>query len=100
MISAMMTIKTGDLATKTREVAKAIINGETVIVSRPKNENWVILSEAEYNEVMKAKRNAEYIAKLDRAEENIKAGRVVVFESVEALEEWSNARFQEAESKK
>lgn len=85
----MMTIKTGDLATRTKEVAKAIINGETVIVSRPKNENWVILSETEYNEVMRAKKNAEYLAKLDRGREDLKEGRVVTktMEELRAMEE-------------
>ncbi len=41
--------------------------GETLIVSRPKNENIVMMSESEYNEIMKAKRNAEYLAMLDKS---------------------------------
>ena len=36
-------------------------DGEPVIVSRKENKNVVIISEAEYNELAKAKKNAEYI---------------------------------------
>ena len=42
-----------------------VFKGETLIVSRPKNENIVMISEVEYNEIMKAKRNAEYLAMLE-----------------------------------
>ena len=44
---------------------------EPVIVSRKGNKNVVIISEAEYNELAKAKRNAEYLEKLNRADEQI-----------------------------
>lgn len=44
-----------------------VFNGETLIISRPKNENVVMLSESEYNEMMKAKRNAEYFAMIDKS---------------------------------
>lgn len=37
----------------------------------------VTISEAEYNELAKAKRNAEYLAKLDRADSQIRNGKVV-----------------------
>lgn len=52
-------------------------NGEPVIVSRKENKNVVIISEAEYNELEKAKKNAEYLAKLNRADEQIKNEQVV-----------------------
>lgn len=45
-----------------------------MIISRPKNENVVMLSEAEYNEMMKAKRNAEYLAMLDKSMAEAEAG--------------------------
>lgn len=41
--------------------------GEPVIVSRKQNKNVVVISEAEYNDLQKAKRNAEYLARLDRS---------------------------------
>lgn len=52
-------------------------NGEPVIVSRKENKNVVIISEAEYNKLEKAKKNAEYLATLNRADEQIKNGQVV-----------------------
>ena len=45
-----------------------------MIVSRPKNENIVMMSESEYNEIMKAKRNAEYLAMLDKSMAEAEAG--------------------------
>ena len=48
--------------------------GETLIISRPKNENIVMMSESEYNEIMKAKRNAEYLAMLDKSMAEAEAG--------------------------
>ncbi len=45
-----------------------------MIVSRPKNENIVMMSEAEYNEIMKAKRNAEYLVMLDKSMAEAEAG--------------------------
>lgn len=52
-------------------------NGEPVIVSRKENKNVVIISEAEYNKLEKAKKNAEYLVTLNRANEQIKNGQVV-----------------------
>lgn len=52
-------------------------NGEPVIVSRKENKNVVIISETEYNELAKAKKNAECLAKLNRADEQIRNGHVI-----------------------
>ena len=45
-----------------------------MIISRPKNENIVMMSESEYNEIIKAKRNAEYLAMLDKSMAEAEAG--------------------------
>ncbi|WP_461811363.1 toxin-antitoxin system antitoxin subunit [Faecalimonas sp.] len=37
------------------------------MISRPKNENVVIISESEYKEIIKAKKNADYMAMLDKS---------------------------------
>lgn len=60
-------------------------NGETVIVSRPKNENIVMISEAAYNELLKAKHNAEYDAMLDASMDQIRNGGFVT-KTIEELE--------------
>lgn len=48
-----------------------------MIVSRPKSENVVIVSEEEYNNLLKAKRNEEYLKKLDRSFAQLDKGEVV-----------------------
>ena len=90
----MLTIRTGDIASSTGKVASAIQSGETVIVARPKNQNWVILSEAAYNDLVKARRNAEYLAMLDQSREDLENGRVVAFESVDALREYVERKIE------
>lgn len=60
-------------------------NGEPVIVSRKNNKNVVIISEHEYNELMKAKRNAEYLAKIDESLENYKNGDTITFTMEELI---------------
>lgn len=48
---------------------------ETVIVTRKDEKNVVIISLDEWNALCKAARNAEYLGKLDRAMNDLKAGR-------------------------
>ena len=62
-----------------------MLKGETLVISRPKNENVVMLSEQEYNEMVKAKKNAEYLAMLDRSIEEAEKGGFIV-KSLEELE--------------
>ena len=49
-------------------------NNQTIIVTRKKSKNIVIMSFDNYNQLMKTARNAEYLAKLDRSIEQIKNG--------------------------
>ena len=46
-------------------------------MSRKENKNVVIISEAEYNELEKARKNAEYLEKLNREDEQIRNGKIV-----------------------
>lgn len=48
-----------------------------LITSEKDAPKTVTIPEAEYNELAKAMRNAEYMAKLDRADAQIRDGRVV-----------------------
>lgn len=52
--------------------------GEPIIVSRKQNKNVVVISESEYNDLQKARRNAEYLAKLDRSFAQLENGEVIV----------------------
>ena len=74
----MIAIKTMDLRNDFKRISDLISSGETVLISRPHNENLVVLSEREYNELEKARRNAAYLAKIDEALLQVAEGRVVV----------------------
>ena len=64
-------------------------DGRAVMIPRKANRNVVILSEEEYHELQKAKRNAEYLAKLERADKQLRSGKVVekTMEELEAMAE-------------
>lgn len=47
---------------------------ETVIVSRPNNENVVVVSEKQYNAMLKAVRNMEYLEMVDRSMKELEEG--------------------------
>lgn len=64
--------KSMDIRKKSKKWYDKVINGETLIISRP--ENVVMLSEAEYNKMMKAKRNADYLAMLDKSMAEAESG--------------------------
>ena len=81
----MLAVKSMDVRDNFKRLCDKVFNGETLIISRPKNENIVMLSEAEYNEMMKAKRNAEYLSMLDKSMAEAEAGGFVT-KSIEELE--------------
>lgn len=70
----MLAVKSMDVRDNFKKFCEKVINGETLIISRPKNENVVMLSEAEYNKMMKAKRNADYLAMLDKSMAEAESG--------------------------
>lgn len=39
----------------------------------------MVISEKEYNDLLKAKRNAEYLAKLDKSREELEQGKTISF---------------------
>jgi len=82
----MIALRTIDLRNNFKKVSALINSGEKVLIARPRNENLVVLSEKEYNELEKAWRNAEYLAKIDRAIEQVAEGQIVV-KTMEELEE-------------
>jgi antitoxin YefM len=56
---------------------------ETVIVTRKNEKNIVIMSLDKYNQMQKAMRNAEYLAKLDQAIAQLESGKGQVHEIIE-----------------
>lgn len=83
----MLAVKSMDVRDNFKALCDKVFNGETLIISRPKNENIVMISETEYNEMMKAKRNAEYLAMLDKSIAEAEAGGFIV-KTIEELEEY------------
>ena len=73
----MLAVKSMDVRENFKSLCDKVFNGETLIVSRPKNENIVMISEAEYNEIIKAKRNADYLAMLDKSMAEAESGGFV-----------------------
>ena len=62
---------------------------DTLIVTRKSNRNVVMMSLERYNELERLINNAQYLAKLDRADEQLKSGKVVVktMEELDAMAE-------------
>lgn len=82
----MIALKTTDIWDDFKKISNLVRTGEKILVSRPHNENLVILSEKEYNELEKTRRNNEYLAKIDRSIEQLSQGRTVV-KTIEELED-------------
>ena len=81
----MQTVKSMDVRDNFKRFCDAAFSGEAIIVSRCKNENVVLISENEYNELMKAKRNADYMAMLDKSMKEAAQGGFIM-KSLEELE--------------
>ena len=82
----MIAIKTMDMRNDFKRISDLVSSGEKVLISRPRNENLVVICEKEYNELEKARRNAEYLASIDEAVARVAEGRVV-YMAMEELEE-------------
>lgn len=81
----MLAVKSMDVRDNFKKLCDKVFKGEVLIISRPKNENIVMVSETEYNEMLKAKRNADYLAMLDKSMSEAKAGGFVT-KNIEELE--------------
>lgn len=81
----MIVTKQMDVRANIKKYFDMAFGGEPIVVSRKQNKNVVIVSEQEYNDLQKAKRNAEYLAKLDRSFAQLERGEVII-KSMEELE--------------
>ena len=82
----MIATKQVDIRANIKKYFDLAFDGEPIIVSRKDNKNVVVISEKEYNDLQKAKRNAEYHAKIDKSMEQLRQGKTISF-SIEELEE-------------
>ena len=77
-----------DLKANLKYYIEKAVNGDSIIITRPKRKNVVLISEEEYNELQRIKHNAEYMYKLERSIDQARQGKVVVktLEEMEAME--------------
>ena len=54
----MIAVKTLDVTQDFKNIAERIMKGERILISRPKNENIVMITETEYNQLNKLRENA------------------------------------------
>jgi len=78
-----------DLKAHLKYYIEKAVSGDSIIITRPKKENAVLISENEYNELLKLKNNIDYAYKLNCSIQQAKEGKVVV-KSIEELEALSN----------
>lgn len=84
----MLAVKSVNVRDNFREWCDKIVNGETVVISRPHNENIYMINETEYNALQKAKRNAEYLAVIEESLSQLERGETISFtlEELRAME--------------
>ena len=82
----MLAVKSVNVRDNFKEWCDKISMGETVVISRPRNENIYMINETEYNALQKAKRNAEYLAMLDESFAQFEKGDTISF-TLEELKE-------------
>lgn len=84
----MLAVKSTNVRDNFKKWCDKISMGETVVISRPRNENIYMINETEYNALQKAKQNAEYLAKIDESIKNHEKGDTISFllEELRAME--------------
>ncbi|MDO4438002.1 MAG: type II toxin-antitoxin system Phd/YefM family antitoxin [Eubacteriales bacterium] len=82
----MVATKPLDLRSNLKKYMDCAFSGEIVVITRPKQENVVMISEDAYNKLEKASRNAEYLEHLDRSYQQHAANQTITF-SLEELRE-------------
>ncbi|MBQ8945844.1 MAG: type II toxin-antitoxin system Phd/YefM family antitoxin [Lachnospiraceae bacterium] len=79
----MVAVKGTTLKNDFKNICDRVFKGEVFIISRPKDENVVMVSEREYMELERIKKNAEYLARIDRAIAQKTAGTMQEHELIE-----------------
>ena len=78
-VCEMIALKTMDLRNDFKRVSELVNSGEKILIARPRNENLVVLSEREYNELEKMRRNAEHLAKIEISRQEFAEGKTYTF---------------------
>ena len=84
----MVTVKPAELRKNQKEYFDQAYQGETILVSRPKNCNVVIISEQRFNEMRQVLRSVSYFSTLREVQTEAKQKSLVdVMREAEELEE-------------
>ena len=84
----MIATKQVDLRANLKKYFDIAFSGEPVIVARKQNKNVVEISESEYNELQRAKRNAEYLKRLNESMAQANEGNTITLslDELQAME--------------
>lgn len=85
----MLIVKSIDIRNNFKSWCEKAVNGETVVISRPRNENVYIIGEKEYNELKKAKEKAEYLTMLNESIKQLEEKETITL-TMEELKKMSN----------
>ena len=85
----MLIVKSIDIRNNFKSWCEKVVNGETVVISRPRNENVYIIGEKEYNELKKAKEKAEYLTMLNESIKQLEEKETITL-TMEELKKMSN----------
>ena len=92
----MIATKQVDLRANLKKYFDIAFSGEPVIVSRKQNKNVVVISESEYNELQRAKRNAEYLKRLNESMAQANEGNTITLslDELQAMEsdDWKQSQ--------
>lgn len=73
----MTVAKQMDIRDNIKKYFDIAFNGEAILVPRKENKNVYIISQQEYEELQKAKRNAEYLKMIDHSINQLNDGNTV-----------------------
>ena len=93
----MVALKTLDLGNGFKKVSDLVNVGEKVLIARPHNQNLVVLSEDEYNQLEKARRNAEYLTMIYESRRQLAEGKTYTF-SIDELTEMEDMTVAEMQA--
>lgn len=85
----MIAVKQVDIKANMKKYFDMVFQGEQIIVPRKRNENVIVISEQEYNELQQIKRNVEYMKMINKSMKEAKDGNFIT-KSIEELEEMTD----------
>ena len=79
----MLAVKGTTVKNDFKNICDRAYRGEVFVISRPKDENVILMSERAYAELERMKSNAEYLEKIDRAIAQKEAGTMMEHDLIE-----------------